>query len=72
MYFFSVDFNPIDTNDVLDVHKYLMKETWYKTMFGLIKKMFIGLLTDIVRASNHTKPMSLSNKKCMIQPHYSH
>ena len=25
--FFSVDFNPIDTNDILDIHKYLMKRT---------------------------------------------
>ena len=31
-----------------------MKGTSYK-MFGLIKKIFIGLLTDIVSASNHTK-----------------
>ena len=23
--FFSIDFNPIYTNDILDVHKYLMK-----------------------------------------------
>ena len=23
---FSVDFNPIDTNDVSDIHKYLMKK----------------------------------------------
>ena len=37
-------------------------------MFGLIKKMFVGLLTDIVQASNHAKHVSLSNKKCMIQP----
>ena len=22
---FSFDFNPIDTNDILDIHKYLMK-----------------------------------------------
>ena len=22
---FSVDFNPIDANDILDIHKYLMK-----------------------------------------------
>ena len=22
---FPVDFNPIDTNDILDIHKYLMK-----------------------------------------------
>ena len=25
--FFSVDFNPIDNNDVIDVHKYLMERT---------------------------------------------
>ena len=36
-------------------------------MFGLIKKTFIGLLTGIVSASNHTKCMSLSNQKCMTQ-----
>ena len=23
--FFPVDFNPIDTDDILDIHKYLMK-----------------------------------------------
>ena len=37
-------------------------------MFGLIKKIFIGLLTDIVSASNHIKCVSLSNQKCMTQP----
>ena len=37
-------------------------------MFGLIKKMFIGLLTGILSASNHIKCVSLSNQKCMIQP----
>ena len=24
--------NPIDTNDILDIHKYLMKGTWYKNV----------------------------------------
>ena len=37
-------------------------------MFALIKKIFIGLLTDIISASNHTKCVSLSNQKCMTQP----
>ena len=37
-------------------------------MFGLIKKIFVGLLTGILNASNHTKCVSLSNQKCMIQP----
>ena len=35
--FFSVDFNPIDTNDSLDIHKYLMKRTWYKVILRFIK-----------------------------------
>ena len=66
--FFSVYFNPIDTNNILDIHKYLMKGTWYKIIFGLIKKIFTGLLTGRVNASNHTKCMLLSNQECMIQP----
>ena len=45
---FPVDFNPIDTNDIFYIHKYLMKETWYKIISGLIKKIFNGLLTSIV------------------------
>ena len=36
-------------------------------MFGLIRKIFIGLLTGTVSPSNHTKCVSLSNQKCMIQ-----
>ena len=37
-------------------------------MFGIIKKMFIGLLTSLVTPSNHKKHVSLSNQKCEIQP----
>ena len=37
-------------------------------MFGLIRKMFFGLLISISNASSHTKCMFLSNHKCMIQP----
>ena len=36
-------------------------------MFGIIKKVFILLFTNIVDFSNHTKCVSLSNKKCEIQ-----
>ena len=37
-------------------------------MFGLIKKIFIALLSGIVNASNHTKYVLLSNQKYMAQP----
>ena len=66
--FFSADFHPIDSNDILDIHKLLIIVSWDKIMFGLIKKIFIGLLTDIVSASNITKCVLLSNQKCMIKP----
>ena len=36
-------------------------------MFGLIKKIFIGLLTGIASVSTHTKCMSLRNQKCMTE-----
>ena len=65
---FSVDFNSIDTNDVLNIHKYLMTKTRCKIMFGLIKKIFTGLLTGLVNGSNHAKSLSLINPKCMTQP----
>ena len=65
---FSVDFSPFDTNNILHIYKYLIKRTYYKTMFRLIKAILIGLLTGIVNVSNHTKSVLLSNQKCMIQP----
>ena len=37
-------------------------------MFGLIKKLFIGLLTVIVSASNYTKCVLLRSQKCITQP----
>ena len=44
-------------------------KTWYKIIFGLIKKMFIRLLTSlVVTASSYTKCVSLSNQKREIQP----
>ena len=57
--FFSVDFIPIGTNNILGIHKYLMKRTWYKIIFGL----FIGLLTGIVSASSYAKCVLLRNQK---------
>ena len=68
--FFSVDFDPIDANYILDIHKYLIKKKKHKTMFlqMKIKKMFIALLSNIVNGSNHTKCLSLRNQKCMTKP----
>ena len=37
-------------------------------MFVIIKNIFIVLLSNITNGSSHTKCVSLSNQKCMIQP----
>ena len=37
-------------------------------MFGLIKKILIGLLNGLVNGSIHTKCVLLSNQKCMTWP----
>ena len=51
--FFSVDFSLIDTNDIMDINKYLMERAWHKIILGLTqKKKIIGLLTSQVNASN--------------------
>ena len=52
---FFVYYNAIDTKKFLDIHRHLIKKTSYKTMFGLIKKILIGLLTVLINGSNHTK-----------------
>ena len=62
--FFSVGFNLIDANDVLDIHKCLMKKTWYKILFGLIKKISIEL-TGLANESNHVKCF-VEQSQCMI------
>ena len=66
--FFSVDFNPIDINNILDIPKCLMKRTRFEIMLGLIKKIFIGLLTGLGNRSDHIKCVSFSSQKCMTQP----
>ena len=37
-------------------------------MFGLTKKMFIGLLISIVNAFNHTRCVTLRYQNCRTQP----
>ena len=36
-------------------------------MFGLTKKVFIGFLTGLGNGSNHTKCISISNQKSLIE-----
>ena len=42
------------------------KELWYKIIFGLVKKVFISLLS--FSGSFETKRLSLNNEPCMTRP----
>ena len=37
-------------------------------MFGVIKKLFMGLLASVLSASSHIKYVPLSNQKSTTQP----
>ena len=65
-YNFSVEYNIVDTRNIMNIHKYLMKKHDIKCL-KLFLKMFL-VLTKIVNASNYTKCVSVSNQKCNIQP----
>ena len=59
VYEFSVDYDIIDTSNIMNIHKYLTKKHDIK-MLGIIKTIFT--------VSNPTKYASLSNQKCEIHP----
>ena len=42
VYNFPVDYDSTDADDILDIHKYLIKK--HDICLDLLKKMFIGLL----------------------------
>ena len=48
--------------------KKLNEKTWSKIIFGIIKKMFIALLTSLINDSSYTRCVFLSNQKWEIQP----
>ena len=45
LYDFSVGFKTLDTSNIIYTHKYLKKQMQYKIIFGLIKRVFIELIT---------------------------
>ena len=64
VYNFSINYRTFNISNIIDIHKYLMKKHDIKQC---LKNFLVGLLTGLVNGSNHTKCISLSNQKCMIQ-----
>ena len=72
VYDFSVDFDATDVDDILDIHKYLMKKNNIVQMkiFGFVKKLFfVGLtiLSDFANA-NLLSCISINNQECKTRP----
>ena len=71
VYDFSVDYDATAVDDILDIHKYLMKKNDIK-MFEFIKKAFFAGLTILssVNSVNKTplKCVSMNNQKCKVRP----
>ena len=68
VYDFSVDYDTIAVDDILDIHKYLMKKNDIKKMFRFIKKIFITVI-GFIRLSvvNPLKRVSMSNRECKVR-----
>ena len=65
---FSVDYNTIDTSNIVDINKYFMKNY---VMLGFIKQTYIVLVLVLldVGGSRATKSsISMNNQRCMVTP----
>ena len=47
---FSIDYQPVSTSKIYDIHRYLMKKTVLYKMFGLIKKLLLIVLISTVNS----------------------
>ena len=64
-YDFSVYYDTIDVDDILDIHKYLMKSMMWNNVYVNFL-VFIVLLS--FKGSLATKCVSLNNEPCMTRP----
>ena len=62
VYDFSVDYDAIVVNDILDIHKYLINKNNDIKMFGFIKKVFLTGLT--ILSSERTSTERSSAEMC--------
>ena len=72
VYDFSVDYNATDVDDILDIHKYLMKKTTQSKMkiFVFVKKLFfvgLAILSSFPNAYSLSS-ISINNQECKTRP----
>ena len=68
VYDFSVDYDAISVDDILDIHNYLMKkEDIVSKMFGFVKLIFISAMMFFgcsLPSVKSLKCISMSNQEC--------
>ena len=72
IYDFSVGYDVIAVDNILDIHKYLMKKKWYSVikMFAFVKKAFFAgstILSSFTRV-NSLSCISMNNQECKVRP----
>ena len=60
---FSADYDAIEVNDTLDIHKYLMKKN---NMIRFIIKVFVVAMSFF--SCNALKCVSMNNQECKVRP----
>ena len=73
IYNFSVDYDAIAVDNILEIHNYLIKIMIYYKMFGLIKKAFFfagfTILSSIkLLSAAPLKYISMANRECKVRP----
>ena len=66
VYDFSVDYDAIAVDDVLGIHKYLMKKNGIVKMFGFIKKAFVAAMMFF--SCNALECVSMNKQDCRARP----
>ena len=71
MWMFFVDYNIIGTNNILDIHKYLMMLRFiFKIFIGLLKVCTIGIFgkSSACHSEVGLTCISLDNRPCQAKP----
>ena len=70
IYDFSVDYNALSNDKILDIHAYLMKKNGTLKMFGFIRKCFVTAMTFFnfsLSNKNSLEWVSMNNQECKIR-----
>ena len=71
VYDFSVDYDAIPVDDILDIHNYLMKKkTYYNKMLRFIRSCFFTGLVFLLTLTgiNSLSCISMNNQECKVRP----